>query len=502
MKKLCLPLLLCFYLLPALSQTCRLSGTIKGNGHDPLNLVLLYGDGHYSIPTVQLPLSADQSFSQTIILKHPLFAMVKCGDWEQRILLSPSRDLQLQVQLGDTPTIRYNGTAAEENKLIQRCILDTIPFFMKGKQEDNRYAKLAAGDWRDEIMKPVKQQIRTASAQIDVSSIPANLKTLLISETKYVYQCHLHDLTNNNLSWAKNPDRDSLLDVVMHWLPKPDSVDLISGFYANMIMQKQIHYRLNKTAREAKGDKRYKQKVISDFFQLPYAVVDSLIREYGERYMTGWLYARVYLPSSMQDKLLFNKILDAANDASFKTSFLLLDTLQFYYPNSPYLPVARAEVQQIKEKLVANTNNNRIMFRQPGSIHSLAELVKPYAGKIVYLDIWGTWCGPCRIEMGYVAELKKRYQGKDIVFVYLDMDDNAKEKTWKDYLRYFQIEGEHYRMTREEIAPIWSEIKAAGGNDALYPSYVLFDKQGKIISADAERPSSKENLYIQLDKVL
>lgn len=502
MKKLCLPLLLCFYLLPAVSQTCRLSGSIKGSGHDPLNLVLLYGDGHYSIPSVQLSLSAGQFFSHTVRLKHPIFAMLKCGNWEQRVLLSPGRDLQVQVQLGDSETIHYSGTAARENKLIQRCILDTIPFFMKDKQEDNRYARFAAGEWKDKILKPINQEIKIATAQVAAASIPAELKKLLISETKYVYQCHLHDLTNNNLSWAKNPDRDSLLDLVMHWLPEPDSSDLISGFYANMIMQKHIHYRVNKLARQAKGDKLQKQKVIADFFRSSYNEVDSLVRQYGERYMMGWLYARTYLPSSRQDKLLFNKILDAANDASFKTSFYLMDTLQYYYPNSPYLSIARTEVQRIKQKLEASTNNKRIIFREPGTVHSLAELVKPYAGKIVYLDIWGTWCGPCRIEMGYVAELKRRYKGRDIVFVYLDMDDNAKEKTWKDYLNYFEVEGEHYRMTREEIAPIWAEIKAAGGNDGLYPSYVLFDKQGKIIDPDAERPSSKENLYAQLDKVL
>ena len=133
---------------------------------------------------------------------------------------------------------------------------------------------------------------------------------------------------------------------------------------------------------------------------------------------------------------------------------------------------------------------------------SMAELLEPYKGKIVYLDIWGTWCGPCRIEMSYVDALKKKFKGKDIVFLYLDVDPDEKGKIWQQYVQFYGIEGEHYRLTSKEVEPYWDVIKNAGGKTSLYPSYVLIDRQGKIINANALRPSDRESLYKQLNDVL
>jgi thiol-disulfide isomerase/thioredoxin len=129
-------------------------------------------------------------------------------------------------------------------------------------------------------------------------------------------------------------------------------------------------------------------------------------------------------------------------------------------------------------------------------------LVAPYKGKMVYLDIWGTWCGPCKEEMPYVPELKKRYAGKDIVFVYLDMDNASKENDWKEYVQFTGLEGEHYRMDRTAIENIWQAIKAAGGQTNSYPTFVLIDRDGKIIHPNAARPGSRQELYDQIDKVL
>ncbi|MBO9660867.1 MAG: TlpA family protein disulfide reductase, partial [Chitinophagaceae bacterium] len=220
------------------------------------------------------------------------------------------------------------------------------------------------------------------------------------------------------------------------------------------------------------------------------------------RYIVDWLYARIYSPLQIRDKILYNKILDAANDASFAAGYYLLDTLQYYYPNSPYLKGAREEMAKVTQQLSKNGSNEKIRYIKPGTVCNLSDLVKPYAGKIVYLDVWGTWCGPCRVEMSHVKDLKKKFSGKDIVFIYLDMDDPAKENSWKEYISYFNIEGEHYRMNKTEIQPIWDEIRKAGGSASGYPTYVLFDRAGKIISPEAERPSSREKLYTQLEKAL
>lgn len=501
MKEFCLALLLSF-LFKLSSAQCRLTGTIVNEKDSPLELILLYGDGHYEVPSIRLPATRSGKIDMTVDIQHPVFALLKSVDWSRRLLLSPKRDLQLNIKLDDDVFISFAGTAAAENNLVQNSILDSIPFFMKDGSADNPFGKTPLSGWKSRITDPMDKQIGTATKKINQAKIPSSLKKLLISETNYAWQCHLNDLTNNNMSWAKNPERDTILDLAMHRLQKPDSLQLISGFYANMILDRQIQYHINKVALEAKRTKAKVPEVISAFFRMPFAEIDSLVKLYGERYLVDWIYAKNYLPKSMQDKILLNKILNAAGNASFNTCSYLMDTMSYYFPNSPYLSIAKTEVDAIEKRLRPKDQNANIRFRTPGSVSSLNDLLKPYAGKIVYLDIWGTWCGPCKSEMKYVHELKKKFKGRDVVFVYLDMDDNLRDSSWKEYLTYYGIEGEHYRMTNDEIQTIWSEVKAAGGTTGRYPTYVLFDRNGRIITPEAERPSSQEKLYAQLDKVL
>jgi len=106
------------------------------------------------------------------------------------------------------------------------------------------------------------------------------------------------------------------------------------------------------------------------------------------------------------------------------------------------------------------------------------------------------------MEMAYVPELKKKFSGKEMVFVYIDMDDASKEEKWKEMLHLYALEGEHYRLSNEEIQPLWKEIEQEGGQINRYPTFVLIDKQGKIVKANAARPSDGNKLHEQIESLL
>ncbi|WP_290792488.1 TlpA family protein disulfide reductase [Flavihumibacter sp. UBA7668] len=487
-----------FFSCIAARAQITISGTADKAAGQSIELTLYTADNYYDLYTQKTIVDKKNRFSFSVSVSKPVFARIKGNNWQQLLLLTNGRSLHI-VQ-DTTGTIQFSGTAATENNLIQQTALAIQPFFMQ-PADSNPYVKLNYDQWQQQVWPVIEKELSRYNSSIAQSAIPAALKKLLTDEVRFIWQSYLFDFTNNNLSWAKNLSRNELLDQVMAWQPMPDSTQLISGFFANRMMSNRAHYELNKLARPIPGDTAGIESRASRYLNMPFEQISQLLKTYGERYILGWLYARNHLPASLQDKMLANKIEDAVAQGDFSAALFLYDTLRSAFPSSSYLPAITKLTQEVKSRLTALDGSN-IHFIQPGSISNLKELAALYPGKVIYLDIWGTWCVPCKDEMKYVAELKQQFKGKDVVFFYLDMDAPHRKSTWEQYVKYHSITGEHYYMTNEEMASIWKEIEKAGGKSNLYPTYVLFNKRGEILHANARRPSEKELLYEQIETVL
>lgn len=486
----------------AMAQTCVLSGFTKNVKDSSIMLYLLTADGHYRHQSVPLKINAGGNFKQTIPLASPLFVLINVGDKERKLLLSPGRDLTVSIDGNKEEFLQMSGVAAVENKLIGQLKLGGLPFFMQDDWEKNRFVRMKEDSLETQLWQPITEKVKNAEKIIAGAVIPASIKKILGSEFVYALQCYLYDFAGNYLRWGKNPAQENVMKRVMDWQPLPGSRELITGFYANMMLSNRQRYSLNELGKSFRTDSVAAKKKIELALQMSYTEIMRQVNVYGERATLPWLLAKQNMPKELQEKILFNKIMENCSDKNLIAASALLDTMHRYFASSTYSGMAEKEVTKMQLVLNKQSANKKIVFYEGSKAASLKELIAPYKGKIVYLDIWGTWCGPCRIEMGFVAELKKRYAGKDIVFVYLDMDDDDKNSRWKEFVYLNAVEGEHYRMNNKEIEGCWKEIGTAGGKTNLYPTYVVFDKEGKIIHANAERPSSKEILYKQLDEVL
>lgn len=119
-------------------------------------------------------------------------------------------------------------------------------------------------------------------------------------------------------------------------------------------------------------------------------------------------------------------------------------------------------------------------------------------GKVVYVDYWASWCGPCRMQMPYSKQLHAMFnekQLKQIVFLYVSID--ADENAWKKAINDLGIEGKH------GISPgNWnSEIAKYFGINSI-PRYMLIDKNGKIVDLNGKRPSMVPDIYNDILKLL
>ncbi|MEP1490365.1 MAG: TlpA disulfide reductase family protein [Algibacter sp.] len=116
-----------------------------------------------------------------------------------------------------------------------------------------------------------------------------------------------------------------------------------------------------------------------------------------------------------------------------------------------------------------------------GGTTSLDEL----KGKYLYIDMWATWCGPCKREIPFLKEIEKKYHGKNIAFVSISIDKKKNLSKWKTMITEKELGGIQLIADNDWKSSFVQDYKING-----IPRFILIDPQGKIVSADAPRPSS------------
>jgi len=155
-----------------------------------------------------------------------------------------------------------------------------------------------------------------------------------------------------------------------------------------------------------------------------------------------------------------------------------------------------------KYKQEIRKSYDKIKRTQKGAISPSFELydlneklisLESFRGKVVYIDIWATWCVPCIKEMPSLKKLEQDFKGSDIVFISISKSD-TKEK-WEKMIFEKKLSGVQLFAPDDNI-PFFKDYSVNG-----LPRYILLDKEGKIINSNAKRPSDS-TLKGQLESLL
>lgn len=148
------------------------------------------------------------------------------------------------------------------------------------------------------------------------------------------------------------------------------------------------------------------------------------------------------------------------------------------------------------QKGINTVMEESVFTDRAGNEKSLKAILDENKGKVILIDFWASWCGPCKKEMPFSKKLHKKLDGEDIVFLYLSID--SQDAKWKKSIEQLKIaeEGLHYRKDQKEAVELLKYFYIYS-----IPHYMIISKDGKIVNRDALPPRDPK-LERQLQKLI
>ena len=126
-----------------------------------------------------------------------------------------------------------------------------------------------------------------------------------------------------------------------------------------------------------------------------------------------------------------------------------------------------------------------------GGTTSLSDL----KGKYVYVDVWATWCAPCKAEIPFLKKLEAEMHDKNIAFVSMSIDDDRTHKgsweqaaaDWKAMVADKELGGVQIMAPKGWQSQFVVDYQIKG-----IPRFILIDPDGNVVNPSAPRPSDPE----------
>jgi thiol-disulfide isomerase/thioredoxin len=181
--------------------------------------------------------------------------------------------------------------------------------------------------------------------------------------------------------------------------------------------------------------------------------------------------------------------------SNYQNITLIFDHLKQKYPNSKYIAEFTAPINEIAQKQSMQLNDKMVFVANNGTkLNTLKEVAALTKGKTVLVDMWGTWCSPCReeIEKNAVA-LETYFKGTNVGFLYIDSHDVNNESGWKKLIAYYHMEGMHILANEKLDKDI---MKKTGGQG--YPTYFIIKKDGSYGLTKTRYPIDRQAMINEL----
>lgn len=398
--------------------------------------VAIYGNSFEA----EFLLDENGSFSDTVFISEPGYFQFASGKESTRMYLNPGDviDLKLNTEEFDE-TINYTGKGAEKNNYLAKKLLlseTNAPGFEEFFSLDEaEFSALNDQLFTDEL------DLLMASQISDEAFIAVEKKAI-----KYDFLANISNYKEYHIYVTKDAD----FEVSDQFTNKLNGFD-----YSNLDDYK------NYPSYQTLVANNYIQSIeTKDELESTFAAINEITNEEIKNdLLTKFKYS--FSPAHTELETFYTLLMETSTDTAFEAALTKKYNL-------------------IKNLTPGNVSPSFSYPDRDGNDVSLADL----KGKYVYVDVWATWCGPCKREIPYLKALTEEYDGKDIAFVSISIDEQKDYEKWLAMLNEKEMEGIQLFSDNDWSSTFVKEYGIQG-----IPRFILIDKEGIIISADAARPS-------------
>ncbi len=376
------------------------------------------------------------------------------------LYLTPGDDLELVITENNQEAT-FSGIGAEANNYMKKRLFPKGGSFL----EAGRYVR---ADF-------VRTKVTVDSLAEERRNELAGLKKVSPEFKKMEEARITADVVNSYISYASYR-KDVCFDWQAYQRATPEEQEKI-----NEEQQKLRDAHLIAVAPEL--NRLY--KTLTDTLFLNVAVVRDVLSYFGED-QYGW-FEGIELPERTKELYEAADKVEALRQAITATT---VNDAKDFIAKAKYQDVVtevRHKADQAGKLVEGQPAIDIMMTDVDGNVKRLSD----FRGKVIYMDLWATWCGPCIQESPFFETLSKKYEGKDIVFLPVSTDSRA--TTWKSYLKVHHKDLQQYISQDQALKDGWCV--------RYIPRFILIDRDFKIVNAYAPRPS-EEGIEDLLNSIL
>ena len=178
------------------------------------------------------------------------------------------------------------------------------------------------------------------------------------------------------------------------------------------------------------------------------------------------------------------KLQEELNPKTYSMLLGYINSKKAHFASTP-----KEEITALAEMPMDSIVNGKDIFQK---------LIAPYRGRVIYVDIWGTWCGPCLQEMQFLPQLHEELKNLPVTYMYLA--NNSPEELWGKAAKRFGLEGTdcvNLRLPDAQQSAVEEYLGVQG-----FPTFLLVAPDGTVYSNNAPRPSFPTSVREAIQEML